>query len=203
MKCAVSRMKKLEAGGRRMSTTGLLDFGPPASLLPRRGAPRLRLLRFGEQADGDSRAAVVAEDFDLHHVVEFMLVEDAEEVVLDGDLLAVDGGDDVAEDDIAVVRLGQPLEAGGGRRAVRVCDLDDEQPLCDRQADAAQVGDAAREDAELGTDDAPVADELRDDAARDARRDGEADADRAARRRKYLRVDADHAPLRVEERPAR
>ncbi len=165
-----------------MSTTGLLLFQPASFVLPRHDA--LPLLRFGEQADGDGRAAVVAEDFDLHHVVEFVLVEDAEEVVLDGDLLAVDGGDDVADDDLAVVPLGQPAQAGGGGGAVRVGDLDDEQPLFDRQADAAQVRDAAREDAELGTDDASVTDELRDDAARDARRDGEADADRAARRAK-------------------
>src|SRR5215207_1336599 len=169
-------------------------------LLASRGAARGSL---GEQADGDGGAlAVAADDLDLDGVVELMLVEHAVEVVLVLHLLAVDGGDDVADDEVALGRLGEPAQPRRGGRAVRV-ELQDEQPLVDRQAYAAQVGDGARVEAELRADDAPLADELRQDAPGDVDGDGEADAHGAAAvGREDLRVDADHAPLRVEQRPA-
>src|SRR5215212_8801689 len=154
----------------------------------------------GEEANGDGGAlAVAADELDLDGVVELVAVENLVEVVLALDLLAVDVDDDVADDEVALGRLGESAQAGGGGRAVRV-ELKYEQPFVNGQAYAAQVCDGAREDAELGADDATLADELRHDAPRDVDGDGEADADRArAVGREYLRVDADHAPLRVEK----
>src|SRR5215207_3516870 len=169
-------------------------------LLASRGAA---LGSLGEQADRDSGAlAVPTDDLDLHGVVELVLVEHAVEIVLVLHLLAVDGGDDVADDEVALGRLGEPAQTRGGGRAVRV-ELEYQQSFVNRQAYAAQVGDGAWVEAELRTDDAPLADELRQDALGDVDGDGEADAHRAAAvGREDLRVDADHAPLRVEQRPA-
>src|SRR5215207_2841017 len=169
-------------------------------LLASRGAARGSL---GEQADGDGGAlAVAADDLDLDGVVELVLVERAVEVVLIHDLLAVDGGDDVADDGVALGRLGEPAQPRRGGRAVRV-ELKYQQPFVNRQAYAAQVGDGARVESELRADDAPLADELRQDALGDVDGDGEADAHGAAAvGREDLRVDADHAPLRVEQRAA-
>src|SRR5205823_4284793 len=57
-------------------------------------------------------------------------------------------------------------------------------------------------DAELPAPHLALVDELLGDRARHVRGDGEAYADVAARRRKYLRVDADEVARRVDERAA-
>ena len=49
-----------------------------------------------------------------------MLVEYAEEVVLLRDTLAVNRCDDVADDEVAVLSLGESAQARGGSRAARL-----------------------------------------------------------------------------------
>src|SRR4051794_6935023 len=164
------------------------------------GVPKLiRLRGLGRalpEADEEGLVrAVGADDLDLDLVARLVAGDRVGDVLRRGDLPAVDGGDDVAVADAGLV---------GGTAAGRLLDeraLARAQPALARDA----LGHRARRHPEERADDRLAALEPRDDLAHGVGRDGEADADVAAARAAGLdlRVDPDHAPVRVEQGAAR
>src|SRR4051812_40954211 len=132
-----------------------------------------------------------------------MLVQDAVEVVARADLLTVYANDDVAEDDVAVLCLPERMQASRRRAAARVYVID-HHAIVDRQAHLCAVNalDVVGNDAEFRTTNHTIFEKLRHDALGYVDRNGKAYARARARRREDLRVDADHTPVRVEQRPA-
>ena len=126
------------------------------------------------------------------------------------DLLAVDRDDHVPAELVALAGdddLGRAAFEAGLRGGAAGLDGSDEHALL--RGEAEHAGDVRahvlERDAEERAVDVAVLDELRDDALDGVDRDGEADADvsAAAVRGLDLRVDADHAALRVDQRAAR
>src|SRR4051794_10495880 len=190
--------QNLMRGGRGVST-------PPSYGLPRPAGLRRRALR---ERDLDGLLAAVVDELDLDLVAALLGSDRVGEVVARSDLLAADRRDDVAaEADLVAVELRHdvaPLDARL-RRGAAGRDRLHERAAVDREVEVAQRRvDRDRVDAEEPAVDAAVLRELRHQALGRVDRDGEADADVAAAASAGLdlRVDADHAAGRVEERAA-
>ena len=105
-------------------------------------------------------------------------------------VLAVDGGDDVAA-----------FQPAFRRRPARI-DLRDQSAV--RSVEAERIGQIARQALQAGAEPGPphfLAAGLgrRDDAFHHIDRNGEADADRAARLRENRRIDADQAAFHIDQ----
>src|SRR5919202_764257 len=190
--------QNLMRGGRAAGT-------PPSYGLAR--AVRLRRRTRGER-DLDRPLVPGTNDVDPDLVALALARDGVGEVVGGADPLAVDGGDDVAaEADRVAVELGDDVaapDAGLGRRAAGRHGLH-ERAVADRQVEVGQGAvDPERRHAEEAAVDAPVLLEVRQQPPRRVDGDREADADVAvaASAGLELRVDADDAAGRVEQRAA-
>ena len=126
------------------------------------------------------------------------------------DVLAVDRDDHVARRAGSSRRRRRPacaaLEPGLGGRAAGLHGADEDAVVGREPEHVRDLRvDVLQRDAEVGAVDAAVVEQLRDDALDGVGRNREADADVAAAAvaRLDLRVDADHAALRVDQRAAR
>src|SRR5262249_30557351 len=150
-----------------------------------------------------------AEDRQVHRFARLRLVDEVDDFVHPGDLLAVHFGDDVAaEGDFGAAdrRLGaaafDPGLVGGPALDHRL----DDHAFCDRQVDRLREvgGDRAAFDPEVGVFDFALGLELVDLGAGGVDRDREADADVAvaAATGLDLGVDPDHLAFGVDQRAA-
>jgi hypothetical protein len=136
-------------------------------------------------------------DADGDRVARFVAEQDVGEGLTLVDPFAVDGEDDVAD-----------LDPGGGGRTVRV-DLADERAVIDRQLLLRRhlIGHRRRGDAEVGVNDPAVGDQLAGDLLDRVDRDREEEPLRQKAAAEVLpdpdRVDPDHPPGEVDQRPAR
>src|SRR5713226_4799234 len=144
----------------------------------------------------------VTYDLDVNSFADLMLVQDDEEFVVVADLLAVNRNDDVAKLDIAIFSLNQTAQARVGRCSPRLHGHN-QHAVRDWQSHLARERfDIARLNAQLRPLHVTIAHELGHDALGNVDGNGKADSGGRARRRFDLRIDADHAAMRIQQRPA-
>src|SRR4051794_19237225 len=190
--------QNLMRGGRGLVTPASYGLSGPL---------RLRWARGERDLDGPLAAVVEQVDLDL---VALLLARDrVEEVVAGAQLAAVDGSDDVAaeadlvvvdaRDDVAALDAGLVSRAAGRDGLHEHAVIDGEVQVAERGVDRQRALDPE----EAAVDLAGLL-ELGQQALRGVDRDREADADvaAAAAARLDLRVDADDAAGRVEQRTA-
>ncbi len=139
-----------------------------------------------------------ADEFYWQFVADFVMVEDAVDV-LDGlDGFAVHLDNDVTEDDAAAGVAGVAAEAGGSRGSLGLDSAN--HGALDAPLSGVSVGD--EDDAHAGTHHFSVGDQLRNDVVDGVDGDGKTDPRVRPGRALNCRVDADQPAVAVEKRTA-